>query len=486
MPTFLPDPGTLFPVDEQPRVVETARRYAILMEDFDAIAEAHIAQHIPPDRRVTWPRPDTSKNPLAAVCRAMSTPGHYGRQPMLVGPDADAVRDLLDGAGLWPLCQHVEYLAWGLGACVRTIDLPASLGRLVFGALPPCYVWAEAHPDDPRLPVVMYRLRRRMVRITNAPEEAYCWDIHDVRDPAGPKFSIRLAEPRGVLGADVTSQLFDVPEGGDPYPWRGPDGAPILPYEIQRKADTGDMWGWQAGRGATLGTLNAVELSTMALKTARDATGKKLLVAGVTPLGTKTRAAADGSHYMSVQLDPGEALFCAFQESGQQPWSTSFGDGENLEPLSTYLEQYSASIGYDLGVTPTDATRVGANPMSGVALSLTNASKRAEQRRMEPLCRAADSATIRKALALAQRYGVAGALSVPLVVYHEIERSPDEERQEREAQEWAVANGQASPVDVYISRNPGASREQAIADLARIRRDMAEIEAASGFNRSAT
>jgi hypothetical protein len=63
------------------------------------------------------------------------------------------------------------------------------------------------------------------------------------------------------------------------------------------------------------------------------------------------------------------------------------------------------------------------------------------------------------------------------IVYHEIQASPDELRNEREGDEWSVSNGYASQVDVMMRRNPGMSRPQAIAELKRIAADEAALEA---------
>jgi len=115
---------------------------------------------------------------------------------------------------------------------------------------------------------------------------------------------------------------------------------------------------------------------------------------------------------------------------------------------------------------------VSANPMSGSAIHLTNAAKRDEQKRRNPLCQACDLATIAQVGAL-----LGLDVSTVGIVYHEIQASPDELRNEREGDEWSVENGYASQVDVMMRRNPGMTRPQAIAELKRIRADEAALEA---------
>lgn len=52
---------------------------------------------------------------------------------------------------------------------------------------------------------------------------------------------------------------------------------------------------------------------------------------------------------------------------------------------------------------------------------------------------------------------------------------PQEMSARRDQDEWDVANGYRSTVDVYMDRHPGTSREDAIASLARVRMDESAI-----------
>ena len=62
------------------------------------------------------------------------------------------------------------------------------------------------------------------------------------------------------------------------------------------------------------------------------------------------------------------------------------------------------------------------------------------------------------------------------IVYHEIQASPDELRAEREGDDWDVSHGYASQVDVMMRRNPGMTRSQALAELARVKLEEAQLE----------
>jgi hypothetical protein len=62
------------------------------------------------------------------------------------------------------------------------------------------------------------------------------------------------------------------------------------------------------------------------------------------------------------------------------------------------------------------------------------------------------------------------------IVYREITSSPDEERESREADEWEASQGLISKIDLMMRRRPGLTREQARAEILRVRAEDAEID----------
>lgn len=474
----LPDPITVFPAAEQPRVREASLRYALLMEVPEVmhdLVERWIFSKVG-DRSDDWGPPSTSANAVASICRAMSTPGHYGRTPGLSGRDAEAAKKLMGHA--WPKKQHVQYLAYGMGCCALGVDVSRDLGRLVFDIVPSHEWWVTPHPEDPLEAVAWYHLRVRTVIVDGKPTQVYAWDTWDISNPDEPVFKICRAQQNGVLGEDITLAVTGQPAlEGDQYPARFDGGRPFVPYSVHRARDTDEFYNWYLGKGAFEGALDDLLIGAYCLKAAADATGKSHIITNIKVPGAKSTTLSDGSVVQGFRLSPGEVVI-GEHDPTRQPFAFSFGSGEMLKELAEFRSFHRNSLAVDMGVTPSDAARVGANPMSGEAIRLTNETKRMEQHRLEPLCRASDLDLIRKSFAVAHAERMTTIAEPEVsITYHEIRRSPAEERQHLEALQWDLEHGVMSPVDIYIARHPGTSRDQALQELARIEQDRAAIKA---------
>jgi len=448
-----------FPEYERARVLATAKRYQIAQEDCDQLVFDHMKTHVDPVRLARFGPPDTSTNPLVQIGLSVSTPGHYGQHPALVGDVSGALSAAM--SPLWPRAQYREFLAYCLGSCAQHVAT-GSDGELVYRIVPPCDLWADADPDDPTRPVVMRWLRVRSVD----GEAAYTWDVWDIRGDA-PTFGIYEAKAGGELGQDLTAKF--APHLAGTYPWVI-SGRAFVPWSIDRSRDDGSMWNWKIGRGAAVGSLNTMMLATATNRTALNSTGGVVVLVDATLAVANTNMSPSASQ--SIEVNPGDIVHATRTNPEVQPMVVEIGEVDTLEALAAYTDRYAQRVVVSMGITPSDAVRVGANPMSGAAIHLTNRGKLDEQRRRNPLCQVCDLATIRQVAALLglDAAGVG-------IVYQEIEGSPDEERSEREGQEWEVTQGYRSKIDVMIERNPGMTREQAVFELRRIRADEAEIMA---------
>lgn len=486
------DPIQRFPACEHDRVREHARRCAILCEDAEVVAEKWISLRVADAITDSWGKPDTSRNGAVSICRGLSTPGHYGCAPRILGPHADEITRLLDAASVWPLMQHAQFLATGHVMVWRYLSWSADLQRPIVEIVAPHETDACAHPDDPRVPVLWRRLRVRQIpeRPGAASVPTYCWDVWAIGGtdehkslPDAPCFGVFVADRDGVIGRDVTMDAIGIPAMvGDAYPCRDANGDPFLPVVADRFRDLGDMFGWTFARGAFDATLNGFMLQSYVMRAALDATGDTYVLNNMTPAvaGDMSKVtSSDG--VLRWAITPGTALFTT-SEPGVNAFVSKMGDGGHLEKLAGFAEDYLRNISIDYGLTPSDASRVGANPMSGLAIQLTNATKREEQERQLPLRRKADIETIAKLLDIARANGATAATMDGFgILYDEIDASPEEEAAERAESEWMVAQGMMSPIDLYIEWHEGATREDAVRELARVASDKAAIDNAANL-----
>jgi hypothetical protein len=488
------DPVMLFEECERDRVREHARRCAILCEDAEVVAEKWISLRVADAITDSWGKPDTSRNGAVSICRGLSTPGHYGCAPRILGPYADEITRLLDSASVWPLMQHAQFLATGHVMVWRYLSWSADLQRPIIEIVAPHETDACAHPDDPRIPVMWRRLRVRDIpdRPGGVPVPTYTWDVWAIRDdddmdegtlPPAPFFGVFVAERGGVVGRDVTMEALGIPAlVGDAYPCRDAAGVPFLPVVADRFRDLGDMWGWTFARGAFDATLNGFMLQSYVMRAALDATGDTYVLNNMTPaVAGEMSKVTNKDGVLRWAITPGTALFTS-SDPGVNAFVSKMGDGGHLEKLAGFAEDYLRNISIDYGLTPSDASRVGANPMSGLAIQLTNATKREEQERQLPLRRKADIETITKILDIARANGATVATMDGFgILYDEIDASPDEEKAEREESEWMVAQGMMSPIDLYIEWHEGATREDAVRELARVASDKTAIDTAANL-----
>lgn len=483
-------PKPKMPTDEDDaRCLMVSERHRLLLDDAEGLAREYLIAKAGEEKARLFGLPDLSANPLASVCRQLSTPGLYGVEPSVYhGAEPDAVDRLLEqtrAAGLFSKLQRVQYLALGLGEYLIRLDVPSSVGRLTVRLVSPACVYAEGTADLPDVPVRIWELRCRWYE----KEWKWAWDRYDISDPEKPSYSVIEADCNDA-DADLSRFYLD-PAGalvGEAYPFRYADGRPFLPWVVYRAADTGCMWNYLDKRGATVGTLNTIALSTYANHAALGASGRSVLCVNVAPIGDVRAAGSDVSQTTrprSVSLLPGTWVFSEQTRDGAQPLVQEIGPGQDLQVLSDYAAAYESNQSIRAGLNPADATRAHANPTSGAALSITNRGRREFARQVTPQFRRADLEAIGKIAALCRLAGVA---TLPesgwSIVYAEIPDGPEEAADERDQIAWEQDRSLLSPVDAYLRLHPGADREAAFRALAQVAADRRRIEqeaaAASG------
>jgi hypothetical protein len=163
-------------------------------------------------------------------------------------------------------------------------------------------------------------------------------------------------------------------------------------------------------------------------------------------------------------------LFLAEREGSKGVGVTTVGPGANLQPLDLFLRAKRQQAAERFGIGDAAAVQNSANPMSAQSMLLSQATRREAAEQSEELFRAGDLALLRACSVVLRAHG----LNVPedgyTVQYWRPDAMPQEMAARRDQDEWDVAHGYRSTVDVYMDRHPGTSREDAIRHLARVNR----------------
>ena len=495
MSVYVLAPRPTFPDND--RALHQRARAAILDEDFDDVLVAWMEGFVTKEILKLWGAPDTSNNPLVSYVSQLTTPGRYYRRPILHHGDDSALPLIEPGGALsragWAVkMQTVERRTTGIGDMLVGLDV--SDGELVLRLVDPGDVVLIADPDRPDRVVEVRHLRPRWDVARGA--WSWAWDVYCVGYADRPP-SYRVLSSTETDDDDEPLDLSDryLRTGdqwgalvGEAYPYRYADGRPFLPWVQYRAEDNGRLWHWSQLRGLHRGTLHVCTYATYTGRAALDATGSHVLTWNLTLPGADVRSgggspvdySSTGAPVEQVAITPGAISVCQISEPGIQPGVSQIGPGINLAPLHAFCRGYIHDLMLNRGLGQASVEKVSANPASGAALHISDRQRREYAERVEPLYRSGDLELIRKSAAL---LNLATGSSYPetgyAIVYHRPPRSPGEERDLREADAWAVEHGYRSPVDVFLTRTPGLTREQAIAELRRVQRDaerVAEVE----------
>lgn len=492
----VPVPVTLAQLPTRPRMPTDADehrskhqwvRLSILRDEHDDTLSEFMEQSVDGERLQTWGIPDISANPLADSSRQLTTPGLYGRRPKvlhskpsnagLIGPGG-----WLDRAGYWTRMQSTQYLTVGMGDWL--LHMGVMRGELVVRSISPHDIWLRCPNEAPDRPVELWELMLREHVATG--EWIYTYDAYDLGDPStGRPASYRIVRANADGDGkyeDLSNVFLERPDGshgpveGPAYPWRrSSDDQPRFPFTRYRSIDSGECWNAHEKRGAHRGTLNAGVFATYAGHCARDATGSMVMIAGLEPVSVDVHSEPSSSlrttatrNIRSVRNTPGMLLYHELQD-GVQPFIKEIGPGVNLEMVAKFAAGYEMRQQVRAGLSASDAAKKSANPTSGSALHISNKQKREFSDKVEPLFRASDLDAIELAAIVLRAAGLdtfdEDGYSV---VYAEIPRSPQEEKERRDGLQWQVDQGLMSEAQRYQELNPGATLEDAVTALAEV------------------
>ena len=447
-----------------------------------------LKKHVSAERRVAWGVPDISACVFSSVVEQLAGP-LYDHPPTVTAPDAFGAE--LDRAMLWPLMQGYSVNLVGLREMGMRLDWADDLDSLVFRPVLPFDLLVKGHPKRPDIPVGFAELQ--LLTPLGAGEDAqpeWVWEVVDLEDADNPVHRF-LRATKNSQPEDVTEVFAGETLSGEAYRYRWTQGdragRPFLPLVVHHAMRQAKAWDPFRGSEVVFGSLTVGVLQTMWVHTYRDASFPTSHAWGLEPRAVKVIGQGEHAKLKSMEADPGSINLWDFSGSlqpGQSPSLVQLGAGGDIEKLAAGLDGFRASISEFAGVSPSDIQRRSGDPRSGYAISVSQGGLRAAQRRIEPQLRAGDLAMLERAAALVNlaREGAPIPESGMALVYPAVPKSAEEMAAQREDETHRLDNGLASPVDIYLERNPGVTRADAIAALARIRaeRNLVEATAALG------
>lgn len=490
------------------RVEHQTSRIRVQLEDWDDLAADWVKIHIGGERSSIWGIPDTSSNAQAELSRQLSTPGLYGKRPVIAHQDnVDAFTGpdgLLDQAGWLSKMAWVQFLTLGISDMFVNVGVDR-LGGISIRIVFPTDVYLEPDPDVPDRARALWHLRRRFLRDPEGEGKwIFVWDVYDlgVHAPivvAGDKaevivparFWVQEAKPRGdtiglisdsprKLGNDITHRFFPgLDMSGENYPWRTTGGRALIPFIHYKDIDTGMLWNTTVKRGLYRGTLNSMLYWTYAGHCARDSTGEFVIVTGLHPPPSGAIKMRDSSTQgedptwgnravMRMTVEPG-TVWLAAKKDDEEVTVNVIGAAVNLEQVTNFADRYEMKQATRSGLNPSDLSRTQANPASAAALMVSNEGKRDFSAQAAPIFRRRDLDVIELSSVVARgaRLGDFPERGYS-IEYKQIPRTPTEQGERREQLTWERDQGLASSLDLYKELHNGTNDEAALLALVRV------------------
>lgn len=406
-------------------------------------------------------RPSTASNLFDSVVKQLSR--LYARHPGVLGETeaaTEGMRDVLHTSGLWSLSPRLQQYTEGLRECFLRPYLGRRSGTMAYRIVTPDHVTAVGWPEEPSVLAALVEARVDSYK----GQDVVVWDYYDLRGES-PKFSVLLPHQGRDLDTENAEDItgYYHPEYKGEWPWMR-NGEPGIPYPLYHAAKPTELFAPRVGEELVEGALTCSVLWTYWLTVIRQAAYAQRWVVGGRVSGSETSPHVDDSGvYRGVVTDPTTLL--AIDPTGTDP--VQVGQWEppvDPQTLGIAIADYEARRAVDYGVSPSDAQR-SQSARSGYAISLSKESTREYTKQQEGIYRASDLETLAWVSLLSQR-------GLPEDGWRVIYQGPEPSVEETNATiaKWRANAelGVASVVDLYMSMNPGVSRDQAQVAVARV------------------
>lgn len=430
-----PQPPAPTNPDEAARWEHTRNRRSLMEGTWQRLLEDRLQAQLGSTRRQAWGIPDLSANPFRVVAYELSTlydaapdVHHHAAETAASRSGGTSSADALIGgegliakSGLWSQMPRVQAMVIALREMWVRIDVVD--GRLTYRPVPPDMIIAEADPQRPTVPLAVAEIRLRHLE----GKSVWAWDVLDIRDPANPRYEVRLPDEAGGFGADVTELALGARYSGEAYPYRRANGTPVLPGVLYHASQYGDR-AFDPYFGVELyeGSLSLSVYYSFLAHCLRDASFPQRYAIGVRVAGTEMVDGGSRGARVEVVTDPTTILMLdAATES--QPTVGQFVAGADVATIESTISAIAHRLATDAGLSQTDIQRTSGSAKSGYAISLSNEGKRQAQRRYVTQFRGADEELVGKSAILFNRStGSAYPEGGYSVQYREIPLSPEE------------------------------------------------------------
>ena len=424
----MPTPPAPSNPEEAMRWEHTRHRRALMEGRWQRLLEDRLQTQLGSTRRQAWGLPDMGTNAYRQVCYSLAC--LYDAEPDVKhnrAGDVSALTDMISRSGLWPQMSRFQAMTIALREMWMRVDVED--GRIIYRPVAPDMTIAESDPSRPTIPTAYAEVRLRHVR----GETVWAWDVLDIRDPANPSYTVRLATDDAKFGEDVTEEVLGARFDGAAYPYRrtprGDEvlGAPILPVVLYHASLYGDrLFDPFFGVETYEASLNQSVFSTFLAHSIRDASFPQRYAIGVRIAGSDMVDGGTRGQRVEVVTDPTTILMLdAAME--QQPQVGQFTAGADVSTLEATIAALAHRLATDAGLSPSELQRTSGSAKSGYAISLSNEGRREAQRKYIPQQREGDERLLAVTATLFNRaMGTQFPEGGYSILYREIPLSPEE------------------------------------------------------------
>lgn len=459
-------PLTIQPKDksDQSRWREQALRSRLLrgdhVEDVRDEIVSLFAKEIAADLEIN---PDISRNTAKSVWQQLNT---IYQEPPEVKIQEDADLGPVVTPRLWAQQQSTALLAIAMGEALVRLDFKhwVKAEEVEYRVVPAEQVVITAKNGAPDQPARVEELRSR--------GGVWTWEIWDVTDPAQPVFKIE--EIDGGKRVDATAKW--APHLDGQYPYRDRQGDPILPYVLYHKRVGSRLWNWTEGSELVRGTLRLAAHWTNFGESFTSAAFPQRWALDVDSQAGTTRNIG-GTPTEVITADRKSII--RFTSKG--PSGGTLGQFQSaMDPVAAAaaLQAYEQGLATYAGLSPSDL--VVSQASSGIAIQVSRAGLRAQQKKIEPSFRMADQQLLATAARLANFY-LGGTLPEDprnySINYRALGQTLEERKALADSLKAEVELGVISQLDLLRQLRPEIETdEEALDRLVSIRQNELDIE----------